>query len=749
MATVYGCTGLAIFAYLLSIVARGPNSEVPWLDGWAVAIFEYVMGALCLLSVRSWHRDRRIPIILGTAVLFWATGDVALTLEGANATVPGPADAFYLGFYPLAYAAIFLTVRRDAPRLVPATWMDGLVAGLGVAAACATFAFTGIEHAVGASGTAVATNLAYPTGDLLLLILVVGGTATMHGRPKAQWAMLALAFVTIAVGDTFNLLSTTRQASLVGGALNGIAWPTALMLMSAAMWVRPDGSDIMAQPRAPGFLLPGLGALSAVVVLLVGATGRVAEVAIALAVATLAVAGVRAALSARSLRRLTDERHRLSVTDHLTGLGNRRRLFNMLDQYFLDQSDPSTPRRALSFLFVDLNHFKEINDSFGHAAGDELLRQLGPRLEEVLRDGDVLVRLGGDELGLVVLHPDAETVAAVAERVIVKLKQPFMLNDVPVRIGASIGAASAPQDASDSAALVHCADLAMYRAKLTDSTFEVYRHQLDGESNRLMLLEELRHAVGEGAFVLHYQPQLELRSGRTPTVEALIRWPNARLGMVPPLEFLPLAEEAGLMAELTNWVLDQALAQAARWREEGHPLTVSVNISVSNLLDPDFVSTVREALRRHQMPASSLILEITETTVIRDFEACKVVMAELRELGLGISIDDFGAGFTSLAYLANLSVTELKLDRSFITRLSPDKQRDLAVVAATIELGHALRLKVVAEGIEDLATLDLLAQVGCDLVQGYYISRPVPPEELRVQPHWGVAERQLVGLRAS
>ncbi len=749
MAWVYGVAALVLFVYLISLVARGPSSDVVPLDGWGVVAFEYSAACLCLLATRSWHRDRRIPLILGLALLFWSSGDAALTLGGANPPVPGPADAFYLGFYPIAYVAVVLIMRRDAPKMVPATWLDGVVAGLGAAAICGSFAFSGIVHVVGGSPLAVATNLAYPVGDLLLLALVVGGTATLNGRPNLQWLMLAGACSTIAVGDTFNLLATSHGPSAVGSALNGIAWPTALMLMSASMWLRPEAVDITRQPRAPGFLLPGLGALGALMVLLVAALGHSVPLAIALAVATLLAAGLRVGFSAHSLRALTDERHRLSVTDHLTGLGNRRRLFNLLDEYFADQADPRTPRRDLSFLFVDLNHFKEINDSFGHAAGDELLRQLGPRLEAVLRAGDILVRVGGDELGVVVLNTDPEAVASVAERLIAKLRQPFLLNQVPVRISASIGVASAPADATDSAALVHCADLAMYRAKLTDSTFEVYRHQLDGDSNRLRLVDELRSAVERGEFVLHYQPQLELRSGRTPTVEALLRWPNARLGMVPPLEFLPLAEEAGLMRDLTAWVLDQSLAQCVRWREQRRPLTVSVNVSVTNLLDPGFVAMVRERLTHHRLPASALILEITETTIIRDFEACKAILAELRELGLGISIDDFGAGFTSLAYLANLAVTELKLDRSFITRLSSDKDRDLAVVAATIELGHALRLRVVAEGVEDLATLDLLAQVGCDLAQGYYISRPVPAEELRTQPSWGVAERQLADLRAS
>jgi EAL domain-containing protein (putative c-di-GMP-specific phosphodiesterase class I) len=275
----------------------------------------------------------------------------------------------------------------------------------------------------------------------------------------------------------------------------------------------------------------------------------------------------------------------------------------------------------------------------------------------------------------------------------------------------------------------------MYRAKLTDSPFQVYRHDIDDDGNRLRLVEELRVAVEGAQFVLHYQPQINLRTGEISAVEALLRWPHPRLGLVPPHEFLPLAEDAGLMRSITALVVAQALEQCAGWRAAGRPLTVSVNVSVTDLLDPGFIDLVRGLLGRHSVPASSLILEITETTMIRDLPGCKLVIARLRDLGVGVSIDDFGAGFTSLAYLGNLAVSELKLDRTFITGLGAKGRAGyLALVRATIELGHALGLRVVAEGVEDSVTLDLLARAGCDFAQGYFISRPVPASDLVLQP---------------
>jgi EAL domain-containing protein (putative c-di-GMP-specific phosphodiesterase class I) len=227
---------------------------------------------------------------------------------------------------------------------------------------------------------------------------------------------------------------------------------------------------------------------------------------------------------------------------------------------------------------------------------------------------------------------------------------------------------------------------------------------------------------------------VDLRNGETVAAEALVRWPHPRLGLIPPLEFLPLAEEAGLMGPLTRLVLEQALAQCAVWRAAGTRIAMSVNVSSSNLLDPGFIDLLKGALRRHRVPAASLILEITETTIIRDFSACLSVIEEVRSIGVGVSIDDFGSGFTSLAYLGSLPVTELKLDRSFIGGLSArGREQDTKLVRATVELGHALGLLVVAEGIETLATLELLSLLGCDRAQGYFTGRPVPAQELELR----------------
>jgi diguanylate cyclase (GGDEF)-like protein len=431
---------------------------------------------------------------------------------------------------------------------------------------------------------------------------------------------------------------------------------------------------------------------------------------------------------------MTEERHGQAVTDQLTTLGNRRALFELLDALLAEDGPRPAAIRRLAFLFIDLNRFKEVNDSFGHSVGDELLRQLGARLKGVLRSSDLLVRLGGDEFAACLTDADADYGATVARRIAARLDEPFQLGNVRARISASIGIAVVPKDATNAHDLLRCADLAMYRAKLERKSFAIYQEELDGHANRLGLVEELRVAIERQQLELHYQPQVDLGSGEVIAVEALVRWHHPRLGYVPPLEFIPLAEDADLMDPLTLLVLDQALAQCAAWRADKRSVTVAINISTTNLLNTKFCREVEKLLDQHKLLPDCLVLEITETTAMEEIDQCRKAIQELRNLGVGVSVDDFGAGFTSLAYLSSLAVNELKLDRSFINGLSAaEGTRDLALIRSTISLAHALGLRVVAEGVEDETSLELLSSFGCDVVQGYLISKPKPAEELSLK----------------
>jgi diguanylate cyclase (GGDEF)-like protein len=730
--STYTVLGLLLVAYGGALIVRAADRRSTLVDGWGVDVFELVVCALAVARAARLRSGRAVPLALGAAMSMWALGDVALTFESLHGAVPpspSVADWFYLAFFPLAYLALVLMVRRESTRLVPAVWLDGLVAGLGAAALSATFAFHTVLHATGVGAAAAAINLAYPIGDVLLLGLVVGGSALVGGRRQVAWHLVAAGCALNAVGDTFNLLNSAGETHL-GAVIDGVAWPAALLLMSTAVWVRAAKPDVLADRPAPGFLLPALGAAAALAVLLMGTIDGREVVGIALAAATLVVAGIRLLLSAGQLRRLTDERQRQAVTDQLTGLGNRRRLAQALERFFVDEADVGvlTPR-PLAFLFVDLDHFKEVNDSFGHPAGDQLLSQIGPRIQGCLAKSDLLTRIGGDELAVVLFDTGPARATRVAARISAAIAEPFVLDMVSVQIAASIGIALAPDHATSSEALMGCADQAMYRAKQGGTSFEVYDAGIDSETDRLRLVEDLRAAIAEEQFELHYQPQIDLRTGTVDAVEALLRWPHPRLGLVPPSDFLPLAERAGLMRPLTRIVLDQALAQCARWHAEGQRLSVSINVSATNVLDAEFVPLVRRRLARHGLSPETLVLEITETTVISDFERCKRVIDELRDLGCVVSIDDFGAGFTSLAHLARLAIGELKLDRTFLSALTTD-EHNVTLIRATIELAHSLGLQVVAEGVEEEATLETLGRIGCDLAQGYYIGRPAPAAAL-------------------
>jgi diguanylate cyclase len=330
----------------------------------------------------------------------------------------------------------------------------------------------------------------------------------------------------------------------------------------------------------------------------------------------------------------------------------------------------------------------------------------------------------------VLIDKGADHAAFVAEQLTASLREPFTLKGVSASISASIGIAMSPTDASDISGLLQCADIAMYRAKLGHCPFAFFDPGLD-VGNDWRLGDELRTAIERRQFVLYYQPQLDLESGEIVGAEALVRWQHPKLGMLPPNKFLPLAEHAGLMPSLTALLLNDAFEQAAAWRAAGHNLTISVNLSPTNLLDAGFVDLLKHLLDLHKVPSRAINLEITETSVIENFEESKRVIEELDRLGFVVSVDDFGAGFTSLSYLSSLTVKELKLDAKLVTGIAADERyRDRDLVRSTINLGHSLGLRVVAEGVEDAATIDLMRELGADLGQGYFIGRPALAGEI-------------------
>jgi diguanylate cyclase (GGDEF)-like protein len=738
---------LLLVAYLISLLMRKDSQQWTWLDGWSVCGFELVASLLCVSRGFFTRTRQTVPFALGTALLMWSTGDVALTVQSlgrANAPMLPVADIFYFLFYPLAYVACVSLFERALHRINQPNWLDGIVAGGGASAVCAAFAFHSIHHFTGGSVVVTADNLSFPIGDFLLLLFVFGGTAMLASHGSRQWFLLASGFTVIVVGDTFNLVQTSGQNSMLATDVNAIAWPTAILLLSLSVWVPARFTNPMRRPRLHGFILMGIASTASLVVLVRGTFSETSHIAIGLAVGTILVLVLRLSISARRLRLITEERHLQANTDELTGLGNRRRLAELLDLFFLEQKENLRNPRRMAFLFVDLNHFKEVNDSYGHPAGDELLRQLGPRISSALDGVGTASRMGGDEFAIILMDADASRAEETSRRLIDEISKPFVLNKINVRVGASVGIALVPTDANNALDVMWCADVAMYRAKLGKAPFVFYEQEFDGDEDQMSLIDSLRQAVTDGALILHYQPQLNLQTGEIVAVEALIRWPHPNMGLIPPMKFIPLAEKAGLMWTLTTWVMKEAIAQCAKWHNEGKKIAVSINVATTELLQFGFADLVEELLKSYELPPQYLVVEITETTIVLDFERSQEVIGQLREMGVLVSIDDFGAGFTSLTYLQNLEVGELKLDRTFISSLaSSDNDRNLEIVRATINLGHEMGLRVVAEGIEDLETLEILSRLGCDLAQGYFISRPAPAEKMAFHSASSQAEEVL------
>ncbi|MGH9019402.1 MAG: hypothetical protein ACRDV0_00050 [Acidimicrobiales bacterium] len=330
---VYAVLGVFMVAYIVSLLVRSPNDQLTWLDGWCVAGVEVVASLACVYRGVTRRVDRAATWVLAGALMAWAIGDALLTFEslgGKTPSVPSTADAFYLLFYPLAYVATVSLLQKGLGRLAKPNWLDGIVAGMGAAALCATFAFHSIVKLVGGTAGSAAVSLAYPIGDLLLLTLVIGGTVLLSGRWSRSWLLLASGLVVIVIGDTFNLFSSSQLATRFGADFNAAAWPSAIVLMSISVWVAPRRVDVLHEERTTGMLMPGLASLASLVILVVGTVQHVSEVAVDLAIATLVVVGARLAISARSLRIMTEERHRQANTDELTGLGNRRQLTHVL-----------------------------------------------------------------------------------------------------------------------------------------------------------------------------------------------------------------------------------------------------------------------------------------------------------------------------------------------------------------------------------------------------------------------------------
>lgn len=725
-------TGGLLALYLVSTILRPSGTSIAFFDVWVNNLG--IVGCVMLLAWRAIarRRGRWVWAAFGVGLTFFTAGSVLYTAVVQHFTTvsyPSISDFSFLADYPLALLGIVLLVRETVPNISKTIWVDGLIAALGVGALEAMLVLSPIIHANSGNVAAVITNVAYPFGDLVLISLVVGVFAVRGWRPGPLWWTLGAGLVVFAGADSIYLLRVASHTYVTGTPLDSL-WSLAAFTIALASWQRM-GDEIKSSEgiRAPN-VVPALFLLSSLGVIVYASAQRGIQLGVVLAGITLVIAIGRSAYAFRQLRALADSK-REARTDDLTGLPNRRLFFERLAVCLQPNPEP----HRLAVLMIDLDRFKEINDSLGHHVGDDVLRQLGPRLTAAVRGTGTVARLGGDEFGVVLSPlPDAGAATEVAERVREALRVPFQLDGMSLRVDASIGIALAPDHGTTPETVLQKADVAMFAAKRAHAPWQIYSAAHDQNArDRLELMEDLRDALRRHEIVLHYQPILDLSSGSVTCVEALARWQHPSRGLLAPAVFLGLVTDAGLMVPFTMDVLDQAFVQQTRWTAMGYGLGVSVNISAASLRDDELPDKIGALLALRDIDPALITLEITEDCFIADPEQAMLILERLRSLGVELSIDDYGTGFSSLTYIRRLPVTELKLDRTFLTG-APRDRRAVSVIRSTVDLAHSLGLRIVAEGIENLDALALVDDLGCDAAQGYLMGRPVPADDFDLGP---------------
>lgn len=689
-----------------------------------------------LCAVLCFVRSRRDPMFkmswrfLAIGLALYGAGNIYWTLK-VRGLDPEPwptfADALWLSFYPFAFVALLLIVREIADQLPLSVWFDGLIGGLAVAAIAAAFWSPLLQYIAGGSTASIITTMAYPLLDVLLLLVTTAVLALFHWKPPTGLWFMAIGLILFSVADAIYLFAANAETYQSGGINDGVWVLATLAIGFAPGW--PDRPTGVSLPAWALLGIPVIATLAAVFLLVFDHFDQaLSPIAIALAAGTVIFALGRLIVTFREASVLADS-HQLALTDELTDLPNRRAFYEQ-GQVMIDAAAHDGRHGAM--LLLDLDRFKEVNDSLGHHAGDTLLKDVALRLTDTLHeDGDILARLGGDEFVVMLLDVDAPAAIAVSDRIRAALAAPFALEGVTIRVDASVGISLFPWHGAEVTTLLRHADIAMYQAKGVRAGCRVYMADEDsnGGADRLRTLEELRVAIFERKLAVHYQPKVNAQTRAVSGVEALVRWDHPTRGLLPPIAFLPLAEDNGLMRELTVAVLEQSLDQVRTWRQGGRELSVAVNLSASSLVDIELPETIWKMLFDRDLPASTLELEITEDFLMGDRERARDILTQLRRLGVRVAVDDFGTGYSSLAYLKELPIDELKLDRSFVTPMSTDA-RAAAIVTSTIDLAHSLGMTLVAEGVEDGDTAIQLAHSGCDEAQGFYFSKALPALEL-------------------
>ena len=728
-------TAIFVIAYSLStvLVHRIDGYSTFW-DLWIEDIAFFLPAIPMFLAGRRWPAVRAAWYICALGVVFNTAANLVFTLHDQNINpfpTPAPSDYLYLSSYALLIVAVALLTQGRLGHVHASVRLDGAIMALALASLAGMLWFEPILQVSGRPAQVIVT-LAYPLCDLVVLILLIAGLAPNRFRPDLSTTFLMIGALWFVGGDVIYLNQTANGTYTTGTFLDA-TWVIGYWLMGIASSVPSRRAITLSEPNrvhdvksSPGLLVvPAIsGFISLGVIIAAFVRHDRSSVVLALAVAALCLVIARMWLTLREEDSLVSSSKIDARTDALTGLANRRSFIEQVEAILEDGTG------AAGVILIDIDGFKDVNDALGHLAGDELLIELGNRFSARVKGKATLARLGGDEFAIACRGQSDAELSQMANDLMTALDDSYTIDGVSVRVGASIGVSTATRHDLSAIELLRRADVAMYKAKLTQTNVSVY-HSSDDPNSRehLTLLDDLRTAIDQGAMTLHFQPTLDLATNYVRGVEALARWDHGELGTLYPDLFIPMAERAGLMPRLTRAILQQAVAQAVSLDNAGHELQMSVNISRHDLVDDELPEFLERLLAREGFPAHRLTLEITESTIGSDPERAAASVARLRKAGVAISIDDFGVGYSSMSQLLNLTIDELKIDKSFIIGLQSD-ERAQAIVRTSVELASALNISLVAEGIEESEVLNFIRKAGVRIAQGYFIARPLPVAQL-------------------
>ncbi len=719
LVSILGPVGWVVIAACLStnlLLTRSSEAAQVLLVVSLALFFAILLVRLaCAAVVRAKRRGAIVVLIVSIAL--WALGASVVNANKLTnvAQFPAPGEWLFLASYIGLAAYLILDERHRMSRGL-ATWLDVAVICGGTACLTSALLLMPVASAVGTSGLPLLLALMYPVIDLALAVLVVA-QVVLRLRPDLNHAVATcVGFVLLAYADG-HFVTSVASSTYNFSALSDVVWGAGFALIVGSA-CRPGGTPLAAVPRRRGPAVLVCAAGVAIVVLTLRPADGLGPYIAVPAVLTLLAAGGRLVLALREATGAA-EALALSQTDDLTMLPNRRAVRNRMDEA-LAKHEP------LALMLLDMDGFKEVNDTLGHAAGDTVLQLAAHRMRDVLPPEVMIARLGGDEFAVVTTSDDEIELLESAQLILDTLSEPMMVDGIEIASSASIGIAVHAETDSSASELLRRADVAMYQAKLTRAGAALYDSHRDAFSRpRLQLAEELRKGIADGQLMLWYQPQIDAVTRQVCGLEALVRWQHPTQGLLSPAEFLPAARRAGLMLMLSDETARQAVADVKRLRMSGLMHRVAINCAPPELLSGVFVPRLYEALAVAGVPPESLVVEVTEDSFLADPERAREVLFEMRDHDLQIAIDDYGTGFSSLSYLRDLPVQELKIDRSFISTMGADP-RGRMIVHSTLQMAQGLGLRTVAEGVEDAATaIDLIA-MGVDVLQGYHMARPMP-----------------------